>query len=299
ERANNLVLDSAYGDMMEYEDPQNGKAFKVLDGTLLGKSWRFQRNRRDLSGGQPCIPLMPEDRKLEKSDLASRSPSHAHYLRPRKDSSLAKDGAGAKDAALPSHGGARPPVGAEAWDWQKTWAARHPKMLLTVSKNPKDKADFRTISGALEKVKPGQTIRVLDSATYAEGLSISRSSSQTGITLESPRRATLTSPTSSNVIVITNVPGVTVRGFRLHGDVEKAFLITVTGKSSGTHLDDLEMSSDQAFSYVGITLAGVEVAEKEFPVLVRNCVMQWAWIGIQISGLGNDYRTPMPCGGIA
>ena len=52
-----------------------------------------------------------------------RRQGDANFLRPPKDSPLAKGGAGATDPALPAYVGAVPPEGVEPWDWEKTWKA--------------------------------------------------------------------------------------------------------------------------------------------------------------------------------
>src|SRR5439155_10477236 len=107
-----------------------------------------------------------------------------NFLRPVKDLSLAKSGAG---GALPSFVGAVPPEGAQPWNWQWTWDALVNKRL-TVSKDPKMGGCFRTIGAALKAAGPKTTIRVLDAEKYAEPLVIDDAKSQEGLTLEAPHR---------------------------------------------------------------------------------------------------------------
>jgi len=61
--------------------------------------------------------------------------------------------------------------------------------VLTVTQD--DTGQFRTIHEALQNVKPGMTIRVLDDATYTEPLVIDNSARHTGIVLETPKKATI------------------------------------------------------------------------------------------------------------
>src|SRR5438445_110068 len=105
-------------------------------------------------------------------------------------------------------------------------------MLLTVSKDPSAGGEFRSIKEALAKVtRPRMTIRVLDSETYEETVSISKSQLHAGITLESLERATITPAPSGGdlgaAIIVENVSNVTIRGFKLHADRPGVYLLVV------------------------------------------------------------------------
>src|SRR3989442_11117354 len=110
------------------------------------------------------IPLAPADTRRDKIDGLSRDPREPAFLKPAKDSPLATAGMGGD--LLPSWVGAVAPEGTTPWNWQKTWDLSFPRSRLTVSKDPKDKADYDTIAAALANVQPGQIIRVLDDAIY-------------------------------------------------------------------------------------------------------------------------------------
>ncbi len=88
--------------------------------------WRFAHNWRDVAGNKPgyALPLSPGEAAHESVDLDSRDPAAAGFLRPRKDSALAQEGAGQDDPSLPPYVGAVPPDAAEPWDWDATWKAR-------------------------------------------------------------------------------------------------------------------------------------------------------------------------------
>ena len=94
--------------------------------------------------------------------------------------------------------------------------------VLTVSKDAKAQGKYRTINEALDKVQPGQTIRVLDDGTYEETLVISRASTQERITVEAPRHATLAPVQAKVVVLIQNVPGVTLAGSGCSPTLEQA-----------------------------------------------------------------------------
>src|SRR5262249_26412530 len=112
---------------------------------------------------------------------------------------------------------------------------------------------YSTIGAALKDVKPGQTIRVLDDAVYKEAVRIEDKARMEGITLESPQGATLMMPRGPTIgLLVANVPGVTVRGFRLRMEAGSAYLCIVAGKSPGATLDALDFRAQS--SSVGLSI---------------------------------------------
>jgi hypothetical protein len=62
---------------------------------------------------------------MQRHDLDAVQPTarDPEFLRPPRDSPLAKAGAGAEDSLLPGYVGAVPPEGVEPWDWATTCQA--------------------------------------------------------------------------------------------------------------------------------------------------------------------------------
>src|SRR5262249_38087157 len=144
--------------------------------------------------------------------------------------------------------------------------------ILTVSQDSKDGGTFRTIGAALEQAKPGMTVRVLDAATYAETLAVNRASKHEGILIESPRQATLLVPEGSpEGLAITNVPSVTVRGFRLRPGGKDQILVGLGGRSQGTVLEDLEVHPSAGAGGCGIGVVFLAVGRGDPPVVIRRC----------------------------
>jgi serine/threonine protein kinase len=159
---------------------------------------------------------------------------------------------------------------------------------LTVAKD--GTGQYTTLADALEKVKAGQTIRVLDRADYPEQIHLSQASRFAHITIESPLSASLVIPDGKNGVVVVDVPGVTIRGFRVRGSGELA-KIAMVGNCHGALLDQLTIGVG-----FGILLWGITGGDQDSPVIVQNCVLSAGnEQGIRISGIQNDYKTARLC----
>ena len=157
---------------------------------------------------------------------------------------------------------------------------------------------FQTIAAALAEVKPGQTVRVLDDATYVETIRIDSRSKHESIAIESPRKATITPPNKASWgIIVSNVPEVTVQGFRIETTRvdEHVFLTLIAGRSAGASFKDLECIGPAPTSRViGVSIEGTDLDESDMPVLIQNCRFTSCNDGIRISGVTNNNQ-PMPC----
>jgi serine/threonine protein kinase len=168
--------------------------------------------------------------------------------------------------------------------------------VLTVSKEAKGGGQFRTIEVALRKVKPGMTIRVLDDATYTETLDIHRASQHTGVTLESPRRATIVIPAQTRIgISIVNVPRITLRGFRLRSAADGFVTVAAHGRCPGLVLEELEIEPGGVPGAAAISLEELSISDEEPPAVVRRCHIHGKQSkGVRVSGFV-DYHTPSLC----
>jgi hypothetical protein len=167
--------------------------------------------------------------------------------------------------------------------------------VLTVSQDPKDGGQFRTIKAALDKVQSGMIIRVLDQATYTESLLLNRAPVQQGITLEAVNGAKLVFAKGNIGLEIQNVPGVTVRGFRLSSDGKLQYLMVVSGRSHGVRVQDLDLQV-KAGQGGAVSLEGLDPSSRDQPVVVENCIIRGvAEVGLRVSGT-LTYQTPRTCG---
>jgi serine/threonine protein kinase/nitrous oxidase accessory protein NosD len=165
--------------------------------------------------------------------------------------------------------------------------------ILTISKEVKDGGTYRTIGDALRDVHPGQTVLVLDDATYAETVVLTQSSVYSGITLAAPRHATLAIPGGTHVgVQIVNIPRLVLSGFHIRANGPVGALVVVSGQTLGVSLDDLDLHISTAKGSTGVSLEAVRLEAGMPPVSVRGCRFQGGDVGLQLSG------TPDPSHGL-
>jgi hypothetical protein len=161
--------------------------------------------------------------------------------------------------------------------------------VLTVSQKPEGGGAYRTVAAALEAVKPGQTIRVLDDGVYREIVRITGRTERAGVTLEAVAGATLemTGMDRSFVLEVAAVPDVTVRGFRLRArKTTRSALVVVRGRCPGLRLEDLEFKAEESPGTNGLELlAAAGSAPDQAPVVVRRSAFQHLQLGAILSGI--------------
>jgi serine/threonine protein kinase len=154
-------------------------------------------------------------------------------------------------------------------------AAADDPNLLTVSQKAEGGGKFRTITAALESVRTGQTIRVIDDAVYSESILLSNAGTQANVTLEAPKGATL-EDAGKFLIEVRSLSGVSIRGFRLRcAGTQRSTLVLVRGQCPGIELDGLEFKARTGQSVVGVEIVAPEVLDsgKTFGE-IRNCSFQ-------------------------
>jgi serine/threonine protein kinase len=180
-----------------------------------------------------------------------------------------------------------------------------PPNVLTVSQDPDDGGQFRTISAALDAVKPGMTVRVIDDATYEERLTIDQPDRYRGVILEAdegkkPSIKMLKEQHSGKryCVKTQNVTGFTLRGFRLHGDHNGHALVFVTGQNPGLVLERLHLVTTNPKTNC-VVIWNAPVAAEAPPVIIHDCIMDGGE-GIYIYGNDNDNpNAARPCSQIA
>ena len=136
-------------------------------------------------------------------------------------------------------------VSQTAGDAEKPKQVDNPN-VLTVSRNKKDGGRYQSISAALEAVRPGQTIRILDRSVYAEHLRINLPSLHRGITLESVQGATLEPRMErGGALLLEGIPDVTLRGltFRVANGT-RCTLLAIHGHCPGLRVEESTFVSE-------------------------------------------------------
>ena len=248
---------------------------QVTDVSFLPEKWVFRGNRRDLAAKTiKIVPLSEHDKKLQGDEFVSTNPNDPDFMRPKPDSDLAKGETGKELFGLPGHIGAVPPKDTKAWNWNWTWDIRG-NNVLTVSQKAEDGAAFLTIGAALEKVRAGMTIRVLDQAIYNEKIEIESTENHKDIILEAPKGATLLLPESRMYCVrIAGVPGVTLRGFAFREEIKRDIadgvihmFVQLKGACEGVRLEGLRMEASRHMW--GVFL--LATSQQDRPLVIRDC----------------------------
>jgi hypothetical protein len=309
---NNLILGAKGPDLVFVDSGGSRENPKGAgDQSALPRVWQLDYNWREVKRpkgndvySRSWIPRGPKETSnviREQIQGISRKPDADDYLRPARSSPLASAGAGKTDPSLPLYVGALPPAGVEPWDWDRTWLAPPPGVLVTVSKDPKDRAGFRTIKEGLHAAKPWATVRVLDDASYPEALVLEDPAKQKGIALEAPRHATIAlSRGSRQALAIQNVPYVKVKGFRFReaSDRTEEFgqFVFVSSHTPGVVLEELDMEPKGKTN--GIALQQVAIPPHEAPLVVKGCNIRGGKDGILVISPVKPGKAPTLSSGI-
>jgi serine/threonine protein kinase len=159
--------------------------------------------------------------------------------------------------------------------------------VLTVAQD--GSAQYPSIGAALEKVQPGQTIRVLDDSDYREALKLTGPKLK-GVTLEAVSQGRLVAAADKVPgLQIIGVSQLTVRGFRLKATAAHVALIEATDGSDALTLEDLVFEAGHP-SYTAIELSNLPAGKEREPVLIQRCSIHNAQGGITVWGRrGKNY----------
>jgi hypothetical protein len=175
-----------------------------------------------------------------------------------------------------------------------------PKVLtiangLTVARD--GTGQYTTINAALEHVRPGMTVQVLDRETYREQVVLTGRSAQAGITLEAPQGATLEPPRAGgNLVELEGVPRVTLRGFRLRATLKLKALVLVRQGCPGVVLEDLDCAASPKGFAEGVEIVCPGLTREDDPVTVRNSSFRGLYAGVSIVACGSpaNYALAVP-----
>ncbi|MDP7014504.1 MAG: protein kinase [Pirellulaceae bacterium] len=161
-------------------------------------------------------------------------------------------------------------------------------MGLEVTVSQDGGGDYVSIVSALADVKPGDTVRVIDSGTYAKPLVLNSASQFANVTLEATNGATLATK-SLSAISIENTPGVTVRGFRLEFSRPDVHGVTLIGDVPGALIEDISIHSPIDSNKAGVQLVGA-AGTIESPIVIRDLYIRNPATCICLGGKADPVR---------
>ncbi|MFG0332631.1 MAG: protein kinase, partial [Maioricimonas sp. JB049] len=129
-------------------------------------------------------------------------------------------------------------------------------------------ADYHDLEEAIAHAKPGDTVRVVDDATYAVNLKLRN---RRDLILEATSAAELVAvDPGDHVIQIHGGRGIQIRGFRVTTTCEGCHAIALM-ESSGVLLENLEIEQQAAHSVAAIHIADCNSSRHDPPLVIRSC----------------------------
>ena len=155
----------------------------------------------------------------------------------------------------------------------------------TVSKN--GRGEYDTIKAALDVIKPGERILILDDATYSEEININDPVRHREIRLESKQRAVVELGNGSNfAIQVEGVSNVQIVGlaFSAAGVVREFFTpcVQIRGQAGGTVLRDLRIQTKK--NAAGICVFNATATSSAEPIVITGCHISVGGNGVLLSG---------------
>ena len=149
---------------------------------------------------------------------------------------------------------------------------------------------YTSIQAALDAIKPGQTIQIVDSARYDESLSLTESERHAGVTVEG--HANSSGLPIIHGFLIRDVAKVTIRRLRIETD-KGGMGAQVTGKSPGVLLEGLEIDTG-AIQVSCIKIESLGLQPSDAPVVISDCVLRGSYPGVHLAGVKRGTLTPSP-----
>jgi serine/threonine-protein kinase len=146
-------------------------------------------------------------------------------------------------------------------------------------------AEYRRIGDALAKAHPGDTIRVVDNATYVETLVLNDRDRWEGITVVAERQATIRSPDKGKFATITlqDTPGVTMRGLQVSSPANQHG-IWMSGDLAGVTIEDVHWTQDPGSEWANVYFAKNSRGTAARPIRVRHCDIQSGKFDVYLGG---------------
>jgi len=183
-------------------------------------------------------------------------------------------------------------LGAGLWKYAPRWPGKNevavktppsPTGLLTVSHDAT--ADFSSLREAVEYAGPGATIRILDDGRYEGPIALTRTRPRNGLTIESPRGATLVASKKHAddgrdvLLKIDGTTGVTVSGLNMECEADQHAVVFYRDVA-GTTLQDLRISQPDGSRKAAIFLTDGTHGSAESPLRLKGLDLTAGNLGI-------------------
>jgi hypothetical protein len=175
------------------------------------------------------------------------------------------------------------------WCWPavSSWFRPRPvapsaSSILTVSHQ--GAADFSDIRKAVEHAPAGSTIRILDDGRYEGPIIITPSQRLSGLTIESPKGATLFAAEKQVApLVIQGTPNITVRGLKIACALEQHGVV-LWRNVSGTILEKLQIDQPASSRKAAVYLTSGTHGSPESPLRLTELDVTAGGLGIVMGG---------------
>ncbi|MDR3620431.1 MAG: protein kinase [Paludisphaera borealis] len=145
-------------------------------------------------------------------------------------------------------------------------------------------ADFTDLRKAVEQAKPGSTIQILDDGRYEGPIIITPLQRLSGLTIESPRGATLFAAEKEiTLLEIRDTPGITVRGMRIECGREQHGVVLYKNVS-GMVLDKLQIDQPAGSRKAAVFLTNGTRGSAESPARLSELDVTSGGLGIVLGG---------------
>ncbi len=153
--------------------------------------------------------------------------------------------------------------------------------VLTVARS--GRAHFNGIGRALQQARPGDTIRILDNATYEGMVLFNNPRRWRDITIEAPRGASLFSRTGGAVIQIQNTPGIVLRGLTIRPG-RNQHSVLIVGNAEGVILDRLQSIKTPESTWAHVWITEGAAGSSRRPIVIRDSRFESGGQGVILQG---------------
>ena len=146
--------------------------------------------------------------------------------------------------------------------------------------------DFRDLTAALAKARPGTHLILTDEGTYYGPVVLDDPLRFRDLTIEGRPGATLRATRGNRVVAIEGVPGVTLRGLAIEARKHQ-HAVTITGPAEGVTLERLRVRSPADSAWTLVFVHDGAMGSKPRPIVIADSTFDVGHGGVTIQGDGH------------